>query len=85
MLYVFVDLPAVDAPPLVLDDTDRERLMMQMQRFCCPCHPPYRSSCAFRREGLRTMVGPGPPRRTQTCWCLARVDDQSSSILGVKR
>ena len=36
VLYVFVNLPTTDAPPLVLDDTDRERLMMQMQQFAAP-------------------------------------------------
>ena len=35
VLYVS-DLPTMDAPPLVLDDTDRERLMMQMQQFAAP-------------------------------------------------
>ena len=33
VLYVFVNLPTMDAPPLVLDDTDRERLMTQMRQF----------------------------------------------------
>jgi nucleotide-binding universal stress UspA family protein len=32
ILYVFLNLPAVDMPPLVLDDSDRERLMTQMRQ-----------------------------------------------------
>jgi nucleotide-binding universal stress UspA family protein len=32
ILYVFPNLPAVDVPPLVLDDSDRERLMTQMRQ-----------------------------------------------------
>lgn len=33
VFYVFVNLPTMDGPPLVLDDADRERLMTQMRRF----------------------------------------------------
>ncbi len=33
VLYVFVNLPTMEAPPLVLDETDRERLTTQMRRF----------------------------------------------------
>jgi nucleotide-binding universal stress UspA family protein len=33
VLYVFSNLAAMDLPPLVLDDADRERLMTQMRRF----------------------------------------------------
>ena len=33
VLYVFVNLPTMDGPPLVLDNADRERLMAQMRRF----------------------------------------------------
>jgi nucleotide-binding universal stress UspA family protein len=33
VFYVFVNLPTMDGPPLVLDDADREGLMTQMRRF----------------------------------------------------
>jgi nucleotide-binding universal stress UspA family protein len=33
MLYVFVSLPTVDAPPLVLEEEDRARLIAQMREF----------------------------------------------------
>jgi len=33
LLYVFVNLPALDLPPVVLDDSDRARLMGQMRDF----------------------------------------------------
>lgn len=32
VFYVFVNLPTVEGPPLVLDDTDRERLIGQIGR-----------------------------------------------------
>jgi nucleotide-binding universal stress UspA family protein len=35
LLYVFVSLPTVDVPPLVLDDDDRARLTAQMREFAC--------------------------------------------------
>jgi nucleotide-binding universal stress UspA family protein len=35
MLYVFVSLPAMDVPPLVLDEEDRARLVAQMREFAC--------------------------------------------------
>ena len=33
VLYVFVNLPTMEGPPLVLDHADRERLTMQMRQF----------------------------------------------------
>ena len=33
VVYVFVSLPTLDLPPLVLDDKDREGLMVQLRRF----------------------------------------------------
>jgi nucleotide-binding universal stress UspA family protein len=33
VLYVFSNMAAMDLPPLVLDDADRERLMTQMRQF----------------------------------------------------
>jgi len=33
VLYVFVNMPTMEAPPLVFDDADRERLMTQMRHF----------------------------------------------------
>ena len=33
VLYVFVNVPTIDGPPLVLDNADRERLMGQLRRF----------------------------------------------------
>jgi nucleotide-binding universal stress UspA family protein len=35
MLYVFVSLPTVDVPPVVLDEDDRARLIAQMREFAC--------------------------------------------------
>src|SRR4030095_3591644 len=35
MLYVFVNLPAVDVPPLVFEEVDRARLCAQMREFAC--------------------------------------------------
>jgi nucleotide-binding universal stress UspA family protein len=35
LLYVFVSLPTVDVPPLVLDDDDRARVTAQMREFAC--------------------------------------------------
>jgi nucleotide-binding universal stress UspA family protein len=33
ILYVFVNVPTIDVPPLVLEESDRGRLMVQMRRF----------------------------------------------------
>jgi nucleotide-binding universal stress UspA family protein len=38
-LYVFSNVAAMDLPPLVLDDVDRERLMAQMRRFASSVAP----------------------------------------------
>ena len=35
LLYVFVSLPTVDVPPVMLDEDDRERLIAQMREFAC--------------------------------------------------
>ena len=35
LLYVFVSLPAVDVPPVILDEDDRARLTAQMREFAC--------------------------------------------------
>lgn len=35
-LYVFVNRPTMDLPPLVLEDADRERLMADMRSFAAP-------------------------------------------------
>ena len=35
LLYVFVSLPTVDVPPVMLDEDDRERLIGQMREFAC--------------------------------------------------
>jgi universal stress protein A len=39
ILYVFSNVAAMDLPPLVLDDVDRERLMAQMRRFASSVAP----------------------------------------------
>lgn len=36
MLHVFVNLGAVDLPPIVLEDAERERLLAEMRRFAGP-------------------------------------------------
>ena len=35
MLHVFVNLPTIDVPPLVLEEEDRARLIAQMREFAC--------------------------------------------------
>lgn len=35
MLYVFVSLPALDVPPAMLEEEDRERLIAHMRTFAC--------------------------------------------------
>lgn len=39
VLYVFATLPALDLPPLVLEDADRERLMTDMRRMAAGVAP----------------------------------------------
>ena len=38
LLYVFVSLPTVDVPPVMLDEDDRERLIAQMREFASRTH-----------------------------------------------
>ena len=35
MLHVFVNVGAVDLPPIELEDKERERLLTEMRRFAC--------------------------------------------------
>lgn len=39
ILYVFANLPAMDLPPLVLDDADRGQLMVEMRRMAAGVAP----------------------------------------------
>jgi nucleotide-binding universal stress UspA family protein len=39
VLYVFANLPAMDLPPLVLENADRERLMTEMRRMAAGVPP----------------------------------------------
>lgn len=48
MLHVFVNMGAVDLPPIVLEDAERERLLAEMRRFACP--PPDLSIDLLIRE-----------------------------------
>jgi nucleotide-binding universal stress UspA family protein len=52
MLYVFVSLPTVDVPPLVLDDEDRARLIAQMREFACIVPREVPVDCQVQEAGL---------------------------------
>ena len=39
VLYVFVNLPSMDVPPLVLSPADRERIRVDLQRMCAKMPP----------------------------------------------
>lgn len=52
LLYVFVNLPALDLPPLVLDEADRTRLVEQMRRFSAFIPPEVRVDCQLQEERL---------------------------------
>jgi nucleotide-binding universal stress UspA family protein len=39
VLYVFVNLPSMDVPPLVLSPADRERIRVDLQRMCAKVPP----------------------------------------------
>ena len=42
VLYVFVSLPSMDVPPLVLSPADRERIRGDLQRMCAKLPPDVR-------------------------------------------
>ena len=52
MLYVFVSLPTVDVPPLVLEEEDRARLIAQMREFACFVPRDVPVDCQVREAGL---------------------------------
>jgi len=51
LLYVFVNLPAVDLPPVVLEDGDRARTFDQMRHFAAGIPPEVQVDCQVQ-EGL---------------------------------
>lgn len=52
LLYVFVNLPALDLPPTVLDDSDRARLMGQMRDFAASVPREVQVDCQVQEERL---------------------------------
>lgn len=52
MLYVFVSLPTVDVPPVVLEDEDRSRLIAQMRELACIVPREVPVDCQVREAGL---------------------------------
>ena len=52
LLYVFVNLPALDLPPMVLEESDRERLIGQMREFAAFVPPSVQIDCQVREERL---------------------------------
>src|SRR4030095_10158992 len=52
MLYVFVSLPTVDLPPVMLDEEDRARLIAQMREFACIVPRDVPVDCQVREAGL---------------------------------
>ena len=52
LLYVFVNLPALDLPPLVLEDGARARLFGQMRAFAGIVPPEVQVDCQLQEERL---------------------------------
>jgi nucleotide-binding universal stress UspA family protein len=52
LLYVFVNLPALDLPPVVLEDSDRERLLGQMREFAAGVSRDVKVDCLLQEERL---------------------------------
>jgi nucleotide-binding universal stress UspA family protein len=52
LLYVFVNLPAVDLPPMVLEEGDRARLMEQMRTFAACVPRDVLVDCQLQEERL---------------------------------
>ena len=52
LLYVFVNLPAVDLPPVVLEDGDRARTFDQMRHFAAGIPPEVQVDCQVQEELL---------------------------------
>jgi nucleotide-binding universal stress UspA family protein len=52
LLYVFVNLPAVDLPPMVLEEGDRARLMHQMRSFAACVPRDVLVDCQLQEERL---------------------------------
>jgi len=52
LLYVFVNLPALDLPPVVLEDSDRERLLQQMRDFAADVPREVSVDCLLQEDGL---------------------------------
>jgi nucleotide-binding universal stress UspA family protein len=52
LLYVFVNLPALDLPPLVLEEGDRARLFGQMRAFADIVPPEVQVDCQLQEERL---------------------------------
>lgn len=52
LLYVFVNLPALDLPPMVLEDSDRERLLDQMREFAACVPREVKVDCQLQEERL---------------------------------
>jgi nucleotide-binding universal stress UspA family protein len=52
LLYVFVNLPAIDLPPMVLEESDRARLMNQMRDFAASVPQEVSVECQLQEERL---------------------------------
>jgi nucleotide-binding universal stress UspA family protein len=52
LLYVFVNLPALDLPPVVLEESDRERLLQQMRDFAADVPREVAVDCQLQEERL---------------------------------
>jgi nucleotide-binding universal stress UspA family protein len=52
VLYVFSSVPAIDLPPVVLDEGDRERVMAHMRQFAATVPPEVPLDCQLREAGL---------------------------------
>jgi nucleotide-binding universal stress UspA family protein len=52
LLHVFPNMPAIDLPPVVLDERDRERLMAHMREAGAAVAPEARIDCQLRETGL---------------------------------
>src|SRR4026207_333743 len=69
MLYVFVSLPTVDVPPVVLEDEDRSRLIAQMRELAGIVPREVPVACRVREARL-VPDGMGRERRTSGSVCL---------------
>ena len=52
MQYVFVSVPTVDVPPVVLEDEDRARLIARMREFACTVPRDVPVDCQVQEAGL---------------------------------